>query len=160
MSPRRTLAGAMAVVAMFALLGGVAAARGLTVTQAVRAQDKLVRDSPGYKTLQDFRTITTATQAEQAIPGLNALEKLLAHAANTIANASAGASQKTGQKDCVSGVRLFNNAVGMFVIALTDSAQGKSSAAKTEATKAFKLIRSGNMIGIKGEKLLHLTKSG
>jgi hypothetical protein len=155
---RKTIFGVIAAAALIAASAGNALAGNQTVIQAIKAQDKVIDASSTYKSVKSFK-IDSVTAAKKAIPKYEALQKLLANAATSVAGASATAGQKTGQKDWVSGVRTLSTGIGYLVTELNDAVHNNNAAAKTAARKAEKLIIAGNTIGAKGDKLLGLSTS-
>lgn len=153
---------AVSVITACLLAGGMAgAAQAATpsVTAAIKAQDKAVKNSAVFRSLKHIK-ITTPAQAKVAIPKYKALQLKLEHAATVVSAASAkGATQKQGQKDWVEGVREVAHGIGLLDTALTDAVDGKDAAAKAEAIKAQKALNAGDVVGTEGDKLLGLSPS-
>jgi hypothetical protein len=144
-----------------AVAGGVigtteAAASGMSVTAAIQAQDKAIKDSSTYQDVQHFHATTTA-QAKALIPKFAQLKTTLEHGASVVAGASTTSStQKQGQKDWVDGVREVAGGVGAFETGIKDLVAGNKDSAKAAVLKAEKLIKAGNLLSGKGDKLLGL----
>jgi 2,3-bisphosphoglycerate-independent phosphoglycerate mutase len=155
---RRTIIGVISTAVLISVSAGGAMAGSLTVTQAIKAQDKVVHADPAYKSLKNFK-IETAAEAEKAIPKFESLQKLLNNAATAVSKSSATAAQKTGQNDWVSGVRTLSKGIGYFVTELNDLVHGNKVSAKVAALKADKLLKAGNASGSKGDRLLGLPPS-
>lgn len=153
---------AVSVITACLLAGGAAgAAQAATpsVTAAIKAQDKVVKNSAAFKGLKHVK-IGTPAQAKALIPKYKALQLELQHAATVVAAASAkGSTQKQGQADWVGGVREVARGIGLFDTALKDAVNGKAAAAKAELVKAQKALAAGNALGTKGDKLLGLPSS-
>jgi len=152
---------AVSVIAACVVAGGAAGAAqaATSVTAAIKAQDKAVKNSAAFKSLKHVSAGTPA-QAKALIPKYKALQVKLDHAATVVSKASAtGAKQKQGQKDWVDGVRELAQGIGMLDAALADAVKGNKAAAKSALTKAQKELVAGNNLGAKGDKLLGLPTS-
>lgn len=152
---RRTIIGVLTAAVLIAGWAANATASSLTVTQAIKAQDRVIHANATYKSLKGFK-IDTAAEAAKAIPKYVVLQKLIDTAATSVAGATATAAQKTGQKDWVSGARELAKGIGYFVTELNDVVHNNKTAAKTEAIKAEKLLSAGSVAGSKGDRLLGL----
>lgn len=152
----------VSVITACLLAGGAAgAAQAATpsVTTAIKAQDKAVKDSPVFQSLKHVK-ITTPAQAKALIPKYKALQLKLEHAATVVSRASAnGSVQRQGQSDWVGGVRELSRGIGLFDTALTDAVNGKLAAARMELVKAEKALKAGDAMGTEGDKLLGLPTS-
>ena len=155
---RRIIIGVITAAVLIGLPAASASAVTLTVTQAIEAQDKTIHASAAYKSLQDFK-IKTAAEAKLAIPKYVALQKLLANAATAVSTAAATtATQKTGRKEWVTGVRTLARGIGFLVTELNDAVHGNKTATKAAAQKAITYIDAGNATGDKADALLGLAK--
>ena len=133
-----------------------AVASGESVTAAIHAQDKAIKGSATYQDVQHFHASTVA-QAKALIPKFAQLKSTLEHGASVVSGASAtGSAQEQGQKDWVDGVREVAAGVGSFETGIKDLVAGNKTAAKTAVVKAEKLIKAGNLLSGKGDKLLGL----
>jgi len=138
---------------------GTAQASSTSVTAAIKAQDKIFKTSPAYKSLKDFKLSTTA-EAKKLVKEFKALRVAADHAATVVSEASAsGAKQKQGQNDWVDGLREAATGMGMLNTALQDALDGKAAAAKTLLAKGQKGLDAGNALGDKGDRLLGLPTS-
>jgi hypothetical protein len=147
----------MAVVVLG--LAGTAGARSMSVTAAIKAQDRAVKHSTALKKLSRLNASTPA-QAKKVIPDLQALEKKLDQAATAVSKATASTPrQKAGQKDWVGGVRGLAHGFAQLVIALKDVEHGNKTAARAEAVTAQKTLDKANSLGEKGDRLLGLPTS-
>jgi hypothetical protein len=152
---RQTIAGLIAAGVLFGAGAGMAGASQMTVTQAIKAQDKIVSTNPTYKSLKGFK-VTTVAQAKQVIPKIKKLQGVIDNAATVVSGASATSAQKAGQKDWVAGTREQGRGIGGLAAALTDLVNGKKAAAKTALVNALKLVSAGDKLSIKGDNLLGL----
>lgn len=133
---------------------GVAQASATTVVSAVKAQDKIVKDSAAYKSLKHV-TANTPAAAHKLIAEFKVLQSKVEHAATVVSRASAsGAKQEQGQKDWVTGVRDLARGIGQFDTGLQDVIDHKTAAGKAELTKATHTLATANTVGDKGKKLL------
>jgi hypothetical protein len=151
-----------------ALHSAAAPASTLPVIQAIRAQDKIVRHSSEYKSLQHIKASISVAQAKAAIPKLNSLEVLLSasssrsrsrsldRAAATVSRAPASNAQRTGRSDWVKGTRLLADWVGGVAAALRDVVDGDKESVKAALRKAQRELSAANTIGEKGDRLLGL----
>jgi len=150
---------AVSVIAVCLLAGataGAAQAATPSVTTAIKAQDKAIKDSAVFKSLKHIK-VNTPAQAKALIPKYQALQLKLQHAATVVSKASAtGSEQRQGQKDWVGGVRELAHGVGLLDVALKDAVDGNKTAAKTELIKAEKALTAANALGTKGDRLLGL----
>jgi hypothetical protein len=149
---------AVIAVMVLAAVVSVAAASGMTVTQAIKAQDKIVRSNPEYKSLKHIKANTVA-QAKALIPKLDSLKRSVDHAATAVSSASATSSQKAGQRDWVKGGRLLADGLGGLAAGLNDVVHGKTSAAKSALARAQRNLDAADAIGEKGDRLLGLPTS-
>ena len=136
-----------------------ASAARVSVTSAIHAQDKAVKNSPAFKKLE-HTTVNTPAQAKKVIPELTAAAKKLDQAATAVSKATATTTkQRAGQKDWVTGVRDLSHGFSQLVTALKDVEHGNQAAGKKEALAAQRSLNKGNTVGSKGDRLLGLPTS-
>jgi hypothetical protein len=142
------------------LLSTSAGASTMTVTQAIKAQDKIVSRNAEYKSLKHNNVkANTIAQAKALIPKLDSLKTAVARAATAVSHASATSSQKAGKSDWVKGVRLLATGLGDVASELRDIVHGKTTAAKRALTQAQHNLNAANTIGERGDRLLRLPTS-
>lgn len=160
MSKVRWCMGTMAVAVVLGVgLPATAGAAGMSVTAAIHAQDKAVKNSPAFKKLEHLNVKTPAA-AKKAIPELKAAAKKLDKAATAVSDATATtAKQRAGQKDWVAGVRDLSHGLSQLGTALKDIEQGNQAGAKKAVLASQASMKKGNAIGSKGDRLLGLPTS-
>lgn len=128
-----------------------------SVAAAIKAQDKIVKDNPAYKAVQDFQADGKA-QDRALIAKLAKVEGSLTHAVTVVSGASPTSSaQKQGQQDWVAGTRRDISGVSDLKTGFSDLLVGKSKATiKAELTKGVKALKAGNLEEAKGDNLLGL----
>jgi len=135
---------------------GAAQASAMTVTAAVKAQDRIVKNSAAYRSLTHFSANTPAA-ARRLVTEFKALQLRVEHAATVVSRASAiGARQKLGQRDWVDGVRDLARGIGQFDVALEDIIHGRNAAGKSELLRAKRTLAVANALGTKGKRLLRI----
>lgn len=154
------LISAGAALALIVGMAGVAQASAPNVVTAIKAQDKVIQRSPGWKELQHFKKVTTRAQTKKFIADLGKLAKTASRAVNVVSKAStSSARQRQGKADWVKGSREQTRGIRQLRTALKDALAGKKAAAKKELHTALKTILAGTTLGMKGDKLLGLPTS-
>jgi hypothetical protein len=133
---------------------GAAQAGAMTVTAAVKSQDRIVKDSAAYRSLKHIDANTPAA-ARRLVTAFRALQLRVEHAATVVSRASAsGARQKLGQRDWVDGVRDLARGIGQLDVALEDIIHGRNAAGKAELLRAKRTLAVANALGTRGKRLL------
>ena len=138
---------------------GTAQASAMTVTVAIKTQDKVIKNAAAYKSLTHLNANTPA-EARKLIVEFKALREHVAHAATVVAGASAnGTKEKQGQKDWVTGARDLASGIGMLDTGLQDVVKGNAAAAKAVLRKAQLTLSRADAVAAKADKLLGLPTS-
>jgi hypothetical protein len=152
----RTLS-ATTALALVAAMASVAHASQPNVTVAIKAQDKVINQSPGSADLNHLKKLSTRAQAKKLVVDLTKLEKTAAHAITVVARSSTtSAQQQQGKADWLKGSREQDRGIRQLTVALKDVLAGNKTAAKAQSQKALKTLLAGTELGIKGDKLLGL----
>jgi hypothetical protein len=147
-----------AALALTGSLAGAAQASSTNVVTAIKAQDRLVKRTPGFKTLNDNLNVKTVSAAKKAVPVIEPLVKASARAVRVVAKAStSSAQQRQGKADWIKGSEEEDRGLLEYRTALEDLIEGKHSAFKAMDTKAQTLIGKGVTIGSKGDQLLGIS---
>ena len=151
--------GALSLGVAIALAGGItgtAQADQPNVVTAIKAQDKIMKQSPALKKINNLNG-TSKAQARKLVADLGKLEKLSEHAVSVVAKASTSdAKQRQGKQDWLKGTREQNRGLLQLRTALKSAIAGNKTAFKGEYTKALKTLISGAQLSAKGDKLLGL----
>jgi len=135
---------------------GAAQASAMTVTAAVKAQDRIVKDSAAYRSLKHISANTPA-EARRLVTAFRALQRKVEHAATVVSRASAvGTRQKLGQRDWVEGVRDLARGIGQLDVALEDIIHGRNAAGRSELLRAKRTLAIANAVGTRGKRLLRI----
>src|SRR5579871_332324 len=154
--PKACLASAGLVCAVGVGVPMQAQASSKGLVQAIKAQDRVVANSPAYRQLQHFDANTPA-QAKALIPKFAALESKIRHAASAVSAASTTTStQQRAQSDWVTGARQEATGIGEFETGFKDLIAGRKATAKAEVTKGAENIKAGDVLSAKADKLLGL----
>ncbi len=153
---KRVLSVGVAAV-MAAGAASAAQASSTNVVTAIKAQDKIISKTIGYKELNGKIQAKTPAQARRLITNLDKLEKISAHSVDIVAASTASsAKQREGKQDWIKGSREQNRGLLQLDAALKDVLDKKVAAFKREYPKAIKTFAAGTKLGIKGDKLLGL----
>jgi len=152
------LVAVFAATALLNVSAGVSGAGTVSVLQAIKTQDRVVRGNPEYKSLKHFK-LNSAAQAKVEIPKLRSLKLSLERAATDVSHASVTSAQAAGRSDWVRGVRLLAAGVGGLATGLNDLDEGRYAAAKSAVLKADRRVLSAETIGETGDQLLGLPSS-
>jgi hypothetical protein len=157
MSHARSRLLALLIAGAFVVLAtGAAQAGATTVTAAVKAQDRIVKNSVAYRSLKHFSANTPAA-ARRLVTEFKALQLRVEHAANVVSRASAsGVRQKLGQREWVDGVRDLARGIGQLDVALEDIIHGRNATGRSELLRAKRTLAVANAVGTRGKRLLRI----
>lgn len=152
-------AAVLAALATMGIAAGGAQASSENVVPVIKQQARAIKSAAASENLKHIK-IKTPAQARRDEPKFATLATKLDAAATAVSKASTNsASQRTGKRDWVTGVRGIARGFRQFDKVLGDIARGDKSAAKSEALTAETTLLDASKRLVKADKLLKIHSS-
>jgi hypothetical protein len=145
-----------AVLVMIAGSAGVAHATTTNVVTAIKAQDKILKNSQGLKDLNHLK-VSSPAQIKKFVPDLTKLKNADAHAVTVVSTSSTTSPrQRQGKADWIKGSKEQIRGLLKVRSAFEDLLAGRKTAFKSDYVKGIKELEAGAHLGSRGDKLLGL----